>query len=87
VTLRWNAPTDTGGEPITRYVIQYRVNRAGTAWVTARWPAGVSPTATTARISGFVTRFGHLFRVAAVTSLGQGAWSAEAGPINPFGRA
>ena len=87
VTLRWNAPTDTGGEPITRYVIQYRVNRAGTAWVTARWPAGVSPTATTARISGFVTRFGHLFRVAAVTSLGQGAWSAEAGPINPFGAA
>lgn len=84
VTLNWTAPTDTGGMPITSYVVQYRVNRAGAAWVTAKWPAGVSPTATTAKISGFVTRFGHLFRVAAVTSQGQGAWSAEAGPINPF---
>jgi titin len=85
VTLNWAAPTDTGGNPITSYVVQYRVNRAGSAWVTARWPVGVSPTATTAKISGFVTRFGHLFRVAAVTSMGQGAWSAESAPINPFG--
>ena len=84
VTLKWTAPTDTGGQPITSYVVQYRVNKAGSAWVTAKWPAGVSPTATTAKISGFVTRFGHLFRVAAVTAQGQGAWSAEAGPINPF---
>ena len=85
VTLNWAAPTDTGGNPITSYVVQYRVNRAGNAWVTATWPVGVSPTATTAKISGFVTRFGHLFRVAAVTSMGQGAWSAESAPINPFG--
>jgi titin len=85
VTLSWAAPTDTGGNPITSYVVQYRVNRAGSAWVTAKWPVGVSPTATTAKIGGFVTRFGHLFRVAAVTSLGQGAWSAESAPINPFG--
>ena len=85
VTLNWAAPTDTGGNPITSYVVQYRVNRAGSAWVTARWPVGVSPTATTAKISGFVTRFGHLFRVAAVTSMGQGAWSVESAPINPFG--
>ena len=85
VTLNWTAPADTGGQPIIRYVVQYRVNKAGTAWVTAKWPVGVSPTATTAKISGFVTRYGHLFRVAAVTSQGQGAWSAEAGPINPFG--
>ena len=85
VTLKWTAPADTGGRPITSYVVQYRVNRAGSAWVTAKWPVGVSPTATTAKIGGFVTRFGHLFRVAAVTSLGQGAWSAESGPINPFG--
>jgi len=85
VTLSWAAPADTGGNPITSYVVQYRVNRAGTAWVTAKWPAGVSPTATTAKISGFVTRYGHLFRVAAVTSLGQGAWSADSAPINPFG--
>ena len=86
VTLKWTAPADTGGRPITSYVVQYRVNRAGSAWVTAKWPVGVSPTATTAKISGFVTRFGHLFRVAAVTSQGQGAWSAESLAINPFGR-
>ena len=61
------------------------MNRAGTSWVTAKWPVGVSPTATSVKISGFVTRYGHMFRVAAVTSLGQGEWSAEAGPINPFG--
>ncbi len=84
VTLSWAAPTDTGGNPITSYVVQYRVNRAGTAWVTAKWPAGVSPTATSVKIGGFVTRYGHLFRVAAVTSLGQGAWSADSAPINPF---
>ncbi len=85
VTLNWTAPTDTGGQPSTSYVVQYRVNKAGSAWVTAKWPVGVSPTATTAKISGFVTRYGHLFQVAAVTAQGQGAWSAVTGPINPFG--
>ena len=84
VIASWTAPTDTGGRPVTSYVIQYRVNRAGTAWVTAKWPAGVSPTATSVKIGGFVTRFGHMFRVAAVTSLGQSPWSAESGPVNPF---
>ena len=84
VTLGWTAPTDTGGMPITGYVIQYRVNMTGEQWVTAAWPSGVSPTATSLTLTGFVTRYGHLFRVAAKTSVGQGAWSAESLPINPF---
>ena len=84
VALTWAAPTDTGGQPILGYVVQYRVNMAGQPWTTATWPAGVSPTSTSVTIGGFKTRFGHLFRVAAITSLGQGAWSAESAPINPF---
>jgi len=44
----------------------------------------VSPTATNITLGGFVTRYGHLFRVAAKTALGQGAWSVESLPINPW---
>jgi hypothetical protein len=84
VALTWAAPTDTGGQPILGYVVQYRVNMAGQPWTTATWPASVPPTSTSVTIGGFKTRFGHLFRVAAITSLGQGAWSAESAPINPF---
>ena len=84
VTLTWTAPSDTGGLPITGYVVQYRLNNATAAWVTVRWPAGVPATATTVAIPGFRTRQGHVFRVAAKTSLGQGAWSDVSAPVNPF---
>jgi len=81
VTLQWVAPTDNGGAAITDYVIQYRVNLTGTEWVTvSRAPS----TATTAILSGFTVRTGHLFRVAAVNAKGTSAWSAIGGPINPF---
>ncbi|MBU6276079.1 MAG: fibronectin type III domain-containing protein, partial [Planctomycetes bacterium] len=81
VSLRWNAPADNGGAAITDYVIQYRVNLAGNDWVTVvRAPS----TALTAVVSGFTVRTGHLFRVAAVNSKGQSAWSEIGGPINPF---
>jgi len=81
VSLRWNAPTDTGGAAITDYVIQYRVNLAGNDWVTVvRAPS----TALSAVVSGFTVRTGHLFRVAAVNAKGQSAWSEIGGPINPF---
>jgi len=84
VALSWNAPTDTGGLPITGYVVQYRVNMDGQTWVTAPWPVGTPATATSATFVGFKTRYGHLFRVAAITSKGQGAWSEISAPINPF---
>ena len=84
VALSWTAPTDTGGLPITGYVVQYRVNMDGQQWTTATWPVGTSATATSATFSGFKTRYGHLFRVAAVTAKGQGAWSEVSAPINPF---
>ena len=85
VRLSWTPPVETGGLPITGYVVQYRLNKAGSAWVTAKWPVGVSATATSITIAGFRTRFGHVFRVAAKTSFGQGNWSAESAAVNPFG--
>jgi len=84
VALNWTPPTDTGGMPILGYVVQYRVNMDGQQWVTATWPTNVSPTASNITLGGFVTRYGHLFRVAAKTALGQGAWSVESLPINPW---
>ena len=82
VSLNWTAPTDNGGAAVIGYVVRYRLNNPGAAWVTKIIPLS---TATSATLTGFTTRYGHVFSVAAKTSVGQGAWSAESVAFNPFG--
>ena len=82
VSLSWTAPADTGGLPITRYVVQY-LSRG--RWVEFRdstpTPTGVPP-ATSATVTGLTNGFGYTFRVAAVNAAGTGrpAWSQVVTP-------
>jgi hypothetical protein len=65
---------------VTRYVIQYRINSAGSAWQTLT----ISPTTTSAAITGLTNRLGYFFRVAAANGAGIGPWSTESGLIRPY---
>ena len=70
VTLTWIAPHD-GGQPIINYTVQYRP--LGTSnWITLVRPNSAE---TTAAVPGLLS-VGYEFRVAAVTSVGSGAFSA-----------
>lgn len=70
-SLTWEAPTDNGGAPITDYVVQYQVTGAS-SWTT--FADGVSATMGTT-VDGLTNGTEYVFRVAAVTSAGQGPWS------------
>jgi hypothetical protein len=80
ITLLWNAPASSATAPVTRYVIQYRINSAGSAWQTLT----ISPTTTSAAITGLTNRLGYFFRVAAANGAGIGPWSTESGLIRPY---
>ncbi len=70
LALSWTAPTDNGSA-ITDYTVQYRV-QGDTSWTT--FADGVS-TATTATITSLSAGTTYEARVAAVNTVGTGAWS------------
>lgn len=77
--LSWVAPANSGGRPITTYVVQYRLASAAT-WTTFARPAS---TVTSQLVTGLVNGSQYVFRVAAVTSLGTGAYTGAVGPVTP----
>ena len=64
VTLRWRAPTNDGGEPITHY--EYEQDGSGT-WIST------GGTATSHTVTGLNNGQTYTFRVRAVNALGNGA--------------
>ena len=64
VTLRWRAPTNDGGEPITHY--EYEQDGSGT-WIST------GSTATSHTVTGLNNGQTYIFRVRAVNALGNGA--------------
>jgi titin len=78
-TLNWVAPAVNGGRPISDYVVQYRDVTSGT-WLTLAHPAS---TATSAVVSGLTNNATYVFKVAAVTSFGQGGFTADSAAITP----
>ncbi|MFM8240857.1 MAG: fibronectin type III domain-containing protein, partial [Actinomycetota bacterium] len=80
ITLLWDAPATAPAAPVTRYVIQYRTNSAGSVWQTLT----ISPTTNSAAITGLTNRLGYFFRVAAANGAGVGPWSAESAVIRPY---
>jgi titin len=78
--VSWTAPAVTGGRPIIDYVVQYRDVTSGT-WLTLVHPAS---TATSAVVSGLTNGATYVFRVAAVTSFGQGGFTAESAAVSPL---
>lgn len=73
ISLTWNTPSFDGGAPITDYVIQFATD--GSTWTT--FADGIS-TSRTATITGLINYTPYTVRVAAVNSVGTGAYGATA---------
>jgi hypothetical protein len=69
VALSWTAPSNTGGVSLTDYVVQYSTDQSN--WTTF---ADGTSTATTATVTGLTGGTNYYFRVAAVNSVGTGAY-------------
>lgn len=72
--LTWTAPASNGGAAITDYVVQYSP-AGGNSWAT--FADGTSATAS-ATVTGLTASTSYDYRVAAVNSAGQGAYSGTA---------
>ena len=77
VRIQWTAPTDDGGSSVADYAVQYF---NGSVWTT--FNDGISPL-TTITVTGLPRGANYQFRVAAVNSLGQGAYSVASGTSVP----
>jgi hypothetical protein len=65
-SLSWRAPTDTGGSPITNYLVEYSTN-AGESWTTV--VRSIS-TSTRTNLTGLTPGTSYRFRVSSVTAIG-----------------
>lgn len=73
-TARWSAPTNNGGSPLTRYVVQaQKLNSSGR--VIARINKAVGPSARLRAVK--LTAGRYKFRVSAVNAVGRSAWSGK----------
>ena len=77
--VSWLAPTQTGGSPITDYVVRYRLASAAT-WSSVN----VGSAVTTRLVTGLTNGQQYVFQVAAITSFGTGAFSAITSPVMPL---
>ena len=79
---RWSAPSNDGGNDVTDYDIQYRVESSGANWTD--WQESTVSTATTTTITGLTNATKYEVRVRAVNSAGDGLWAGSV--INTTGR-
>jgi hypothetical protein len=77
VSLTWSAPTL--GTPPTDYHVQYSSN-SGSTWTTF---ADGTSTETSAVVTGLTNGTGYIFRVRAVSALGEGPYGAASGVVTP----
>jgi hypothetical protein len=77
--ISWVAPTQTGGRPITDYIVRFRLASAVT-WSSVT----VGSAATTRLVTGLTNGQSYVFQVAAVTSFGTGAFSAITSAVTPL---
>ena len=78
VPLSWTAPVAVGGLPVKDYTIQYSSD--GSSWQT--FSDAVSAT-TSATVTGLTNGTGYVFRVAAVSDVGTGEYSANSSVVTP----
>jgi hypothetical protein len=81
VNLAWTAPTDPGQSSISDYLVQYSSD-GGSTW---SGPVDMGSTDTSGTVSGLSNGTAYLFQVAAVNSIGTGAYSSSSAPITPLG--
>jgi predicted phage tail protein len=78
-TVTWRAPRQTGGSPITRYVVSVY---QGTSTQVLRTVSVTAP-ATSVTVTGLANGTAYRFRVAAVNALGTGAQSNRSTAVRP----
>jgi hypothetical protein len=81
VGLTWTAPTNNGGAPVLRYVVQYSDN-GGNSWTTN--PGSAFAARTSATVANLTNGREYLFRVAAVNAAGVGAFSNPPVALRPL---
>jgi len=79
VALTWAAPTNTGGSPLTDYIVQFSSN-SGSTWST--FADGTSTTAS-ATVTGLTNGTSYVFRVAAVNTNGTGTYTSATAALVP----
>jgi Ca2+-binding RTX toxin-like protein len=77
-TVRWTAPTNTGGLPLTGFQVQVLdgVNVVDTV-------TDIAPTATSTVVEGLTNGTAYTFKVVAVNEVGPGAASAASNAVTP----
>jgi titin len=80
-SLYWTAPSATGNTALSGYAVEYAASPYST-WVTAPMCTGTSTSCT---VTGLTNATSYEFEVAAVNSIGQGAFSGASSPVTPSG--
>lgn len=75
IGLQWQAPPNTGGRPVTSYVVRWSTN-GGASWQSV----DTGGPGTTYTIIGLASPATTTVQVAAVTAAGQGGWSVAVTP-------
>ncbi|GAA3731331.1 hypothetical protein GCM10022239_04910 [Leifsonia bigeumensis] len=81
VHLIWTAPTDSGQSVVSDYLVRYSSDGGST------WSSGIAQntTETSGTVTGLSNGTTYIFQVAAVNSVGAGAYSASSSPVTPLG--
>ena len=79
-TVSWTAPADNGGAAIAAYQVQYSTD-GGTTYVNV----GSTTAGTSQKVTGLTNGKQYLFRVAAINSVGAGAYSSPSSAVKPLG--
>jgi prepilin-type N-terminal cleavage/methylation domain-containing protein len=77
-SVSWTTPSTNGGAAITDYAVQYSSN-SGSTWTVATVVATTSPYV----VTGLVNGTSYVFEVAAINSVGAGAYSASSAAATP----
>jgi hypothetical protein len=77
ITVNWSAPGNTGGDPVTGYVITPYLNGV------AQTPVSSTGTGTADTVTGLTNGTAYTFTVEAVTAFGTGAESAQSTTVTP----
>ena len=83
LAVTWTAPANTGGSPITQYIIKYSSN-SGVTWQRSMPPSSAAPiTATPYTITGLTNLTAYVIKVIAENAVGISPPSANSAPATP----